>query len=195
MGKGGEMPPKLFKRLAPTPKPAAPPPSPLRAWLPLDPKYGIYAATWALSKATGAGSHLLATLAWATALRYAVNHAFVALSKADAFAEPRRIHRKNPPAAQLERELDWDGPVILSPLAFVVVDLATPWLRADRVAAFDGRCVFALFAAHYLAVEPVYYAFHVWLHREWAYKRSHGCLLYTSPSPRDKRQSRMPSSA
>ena len=25
--------------------------------------------------------------------------------------------------------------------------------------------------------------------------RSHGCLLYTSPSPRDKRQSRMPSSA
>ena len=23
----------------------------------------------------------------------------------------------------------------------------------------------------------------------------HGCLLYTSPSPRDKRQSRMPSSA
>ena len=24
---------------------------------------------------------------------------------------------------------------------------------------------------------------------------SHGCLLYTSPSPRDKRQSRMPSSA
>ena len=25
--------------------------------------------------------------------------------------------------------------------------------------------------------------------------RSNGCLLYTSPSPRDKRQSRMPSSA
>ena len=25
--------------------------------------------------------------------------------------------------------------------------------------------------------------------------RSEGCLLYTSPSPRDKRQSRMPSSA
>ena len=24
---------------------------------------------------------------------------------------------------------------------------------------------------------------------------AHGCLLYTSPSPRDKRQSRMPSSA
>ena len=26
-------------------------------------------------------------------------------------------------------------------------------------------------------------------------EESHGCLLYTSPSPRDKRQSRMPSSA
>ena len=28
-----------------------------------------------------------------------------------------------------------------------------------------------------------------------AHERSHRCLLYTSPSPRDKRQSRMPSSA
>ena len=28
----------------------------------------------------------------------------------------------------------------------------------------------------------------------WA-KRVHGCLLYTSPSPRDQRGSRMPSSA
>ena len=28
-----------------------------------------------------------------------------------------------------------------------------------------------------------------------AYHLSHTCLLYTSPSPRDKRQSRMPSSA
>ena len=28
----------------------------------------------------------------------------------------------------------------------------------------------------------------------WA-ERPYGCLLYTSPSPRDKRQSRMPSSA
>ena len=27
------------------------------------------------------------------------------------------------------------------------------------------------------------------------YDMSYGCLLYTSPSPRDKRQSRMPSSA
>ena len=29
----------------------------------------------------------------------------------------------------------------------------------------------------------------------YAYTMSHPCLLYTSPSPRDKRQSRMPSSA
>ena len=27
------------------------------------------------------------------------------------------------------------------------------------------------------------------------FERVHACLLYTSPSPRDKRQSRMPSSA
>ena len=29
----------------------------------------------------------------------------------------------------------------------------------------------------------------------WELSDFHGCLLYTSPSPRDKRQSRMPSSA
>ena len=29
----------------------------------------------------------------------------------------------------------------------------------------------------------------------WAAEHVVGCLLYTSPSPRDKRQSRMPSSA
>ena len=30
------------------------------------------------------------------------------------------------------------------------------------------------------------------VHKHWHFN---GCLLYTSPSPRDKRQSRMPSSA
>ena len=32
-------------------------------------------------------------------------------------------------------------------------------------------------------------------HVDFAYEVSRSCLLYTSPSPRDKRQSRMPSSA
>jgi len=133
----------------------------------------IYLATYLISRATGGAWHLMPVLAYATVLRYCVNYAFVALSKCDSFAEPRRIQRKNPPASQLERELDWDGPVILSPLAFVVVDLITPLLRPERLAPMDGSCVLALFAAHYLAVEPVYYAFHVWLHRDWAYRRSH----------------------
>ena len=31
--------------------------------------------------------------------------------------------------------------------------------------------------------------------RDWGYQLAKDCLLYTSPSPRDKRQSRMPSSA
>ena len=33
------------------------------------------------------------------------------------------------------------------------------------------------------------------LERDTGRKRGFACLLYTSPSPRDKRQSRMPSSA
>ena len=30
---------------------------------------------------------------------------------------------------------------------------------------------------------------------EWGIDRIYGCLLYTSPSPRDRQKSRMPSSA
>jgi len=178
MGRGGQRPPSLRQLQSPlvgdVAKAGLAPPEPAaERWI-LDPKYAIYAFTYLLSLATGAGAHLVPALAKATLLRYLVNHAFVALSKWDAFAEPRRIHRKNPPAQQLERELDWDGPVILSPLAFVLVDLLTPWLRPDRVGPCDARSVAALFAAHYACVEPVYYAFHVWLHGDWAYRRSHG---------------------
>ena len=135
MGRGGQRPPSLRQLQSPlvgdVAKAGLAPPEPAaERWI-LDPKYAIYAFTYLLSLATGAGAHLVPALAKATLLRYVVNHAFVALSKWDAFAEPRRIHRKNPPAQQLERELDWDGPVILSPLAFVLVDLLTPWLRPD----------------------------------------------------------------
>ena len=36
---------------------------------------------------------------------------------------------------------------------------------------------------------------HVILTKDWGSFKAGTCLLYTSPSPRDKRQSRMPSSA
>ena len=39
----------------------------------------------------------------------------------------------------------------------------------------------------------------IWLHRLshrlWEREQTKGCLLYTSPSPRDRQKSRMPSSA
>ncbi|CAE8604335.1 unnamed protein product, partial [Polarella glacialis] len=106
-------------------------------------------------------------------MRYAVNLLFTMLSKLDRLAEPVKIHRANPPAEQHERELDWDGPVILSPLAFVLVDAVTPWLRAEFVMALCWQSVAALFLAHYLVVEPVYYTFHRWLHWPQVYKASH----------------------
>ena len=109
MGRGGQRPPSLKELQSPlvadVAKAGLAPPAPAARWT-VDPKYAIYAFTYLLSRATGAGAHLVPALAKATLLRYLVNHAFVALSKWDAFAEPRRIHRKNPPASQLERELD-----------------------------------------------------------------------------------------
>ena len=40
-----------------------------------------------------------------------------------------------------------------------------------------------------------FYEIRVAEHRGVIMKKNYSCLLYTSPSPRDKRQSRMPSSA
>ena len=97
MGKGGERPPSLAPQVSAhdtlqsplvgklaAMKGASPPPT--GKWVSVDPKYLIYGATYLFSRATGAGEHLLPVLAWATLLRYAVNHGFVALSKWDAFA-------------------------------------------------------------------------------------------------------------
>ena len=96
-------------------------------------------------------SEFMAHLMAGTLLRYAINLAFTALSKLDCVAEPRRIHKENPPANQLERELDWDGPIILSPVAFLLVDALTPWF--STIAPFSAKGVGVMFAAHYGIVE------------------------------------------
>ena len=118
--------------------------------LPSDYKYWIYPAAclvaWYLGK-----SEFMAHLMAGTLLRYAINLAFTALSKLDCVAEPRRIHKENPPANQLERELDWDGPIILSPVAFLLVDALTPWF--STIAPFSAKGVGVMFAAHYGIVE------------------------------------------
>ena len=118
--------------------------------LPSDYKYWIYPAAclvaWYLGK-----SEFMAHLMAGTLLRYAINLAFTALSKLDCLAEPRRIHKENPPANQLERELDWDGPIILSPVAFLLVDALTPWF--STIAPFSAKGVGVMFAAHYGIVE------------------------------------------
>lgn len=117
--------------------------------------------------------HLVPHLLMGTALRYCVNLAFTALSKMDAVAEPVKIHRSNPPVKQLERELDWDGPLILSPAAFVLVDCITPWLGPEKVVPFSLWSLTVLFLSHYLVVEPIYYVFHLWLHTSEPYRKSH----------------------
>jgi hypothetical protein len=75
-------------------------------------KYLIVPLTWALASFCGK-DHLMPSLMGGSALRYVVALVFTALSKLDSVAEPVRIIRGNPPARQHERELDWDGPIIL----------------------------------------------------------------------------------
>lgn len=136
-------------------------------------RFMVYPMTYIVAMQLGRGEHLLPCLAVGTLLRYAVNFTFTILSKLDWLAEPVRINRANPPADQHDRELDWDGPVILSPLAFVLVDAATPWLREDSVVPLSWWGMVVMFLGHYLLTEPIYYAFHRILHLPNIYKASH----------------------
>ena len=92
--------------------------------------------------------------------------------------------------------------------AAVLLSLATPQspepmtdaIRAPLRSHQDGKTVLWLaLGLLLLAAALVYYfnsgALKVAISKEQILERLNDCLLYTSPSPRDKRQSRMPSSA
>eukprot|EP00434_Breviolum_minutum_P027849 symbB.v1.2.024635.t1/scaffold2348.1/size84933/2 len=112
-------------------------------------RYLVYPMTYILAHQVGS-EHLMPACIIGTLVRYAINLLFTCLSKMDSFSERVKIHRVNPPAEQHERELDWDGPVILSPTAFVLVDAITPWLRSTVPLSFTSLAV--CFLAHYLVV-------------------------------------------
>ena len=60
-------------------------------------------------------------------------------------------------------------------------------------AAFFGMAADRIFDWH--IYDPAHGGAMLWQHLFWFFGHPEVCLLYTSPSPRDKRQSRMPSSA
>ena len=64
----------------------------------------------------------------------------------------------------------------------------------DAISVFQQKSVDILRHADRLYNENDFSGLPESIHRLF-YKQSSSCLLYTSPSPRDKRQSRMPSSA
>ena len=70
--------------------------------------------------------------------------------------------------------------------AYIAVFMCTTIQRAEE--REGGACSFVACLSH-LAID------HASLSRRSIERGREGCLLYTSPSPRDKRQSRMPSSA
>ena len=106
-----------------------------------------------------------------TAGRYVLHVIMNALAKWDGFAEPTRIIRKNPPANQLERELDYDNAFIFSVGAFLVVKWMTPFL--DAPVGLTWRSVALCAAGHFVVTEPVYYAFHRWMHWPGVYQKTH----------------------
>jgi sterol desaturase/sphingolipid hydroxylase (fatty acid hydroxylase superfamily)/predicted amino acid dehydrogenase len=110
----------------------------------------------------------------ATLLRYCVAAAFTLVSHLDALTSRRIVTEELHANRQLERELDWDTPLLLSPLAVIVASLFAPGFTPEAMAVtFQGAGVLAALGAHYLVVEPIYYAFHLWLHRAGPYAASH----------------------
>ena len=64
----------------------------------------------------------------------------------------------------------------------VIANVIISWLVAFNVLNTQNRFVYSILEFTYKLTDPIL-------------NRIRSCLLYTSPSPRDKRQSRMPSSA
>jgi len=131
----------------------------------------LYLLTWAAAALLAPSTDLQTHVLLATAARYAVNHGFTFLAQCHGLVERYRILEKNPPADQLARELDWDHPLIGSAIAFLAVQLCTPWL--DSISAFSWRSLGMCALGHYLVVEPLYYFYHVALHWPRLYKFTH----------------------
>ena len=80
---------------------------------------------------------------------------------------------------QWKVEPDWQEPF----LAALADRGATPAQRDDALGDVDDACIRQNKTAREIFGDPV------------AYGKDYPCLLYTSPSPRDRTRSRMPSSA
>ena len=95
--------------------------------------------------------------------------------------------------------LEWDGPVLLQSERRGVYHSWLSWLRRSG-RLFACRC-----SRRELADQPIYPGFCRQAAHNWGWQRQRlpswrlrvadDCLLYTSPSPRDRTRSRMPSSA
>ena len=98
-----------------------------------------------------------------TAWRYIAHLVMNALAKWDSFSQSTRITRKNPPASQLERELDYDNAFMFSIGAFLVVKFFTPFL--SNPVPLSWRSVAWCVIGHFTVTEPLYYSFHRWMVR------------------------------
>ena len=71
-------------------------------------------------------------------------------------------------------------------LLLAIVNADVLELKVDDELAVQARAEFAKFDQKIAPADAVL---------DWAERSAYSCLLYTSPSPRDQRGSRMPSSA
>eukprot|EP00928_Gymnodinium_smaydae_P024844 TRINITY_DN1998_c0_g1_i1.p1 TRINITY_DN1998_c0_g1~~TRINITY_DN1998_c0_g1_i1.p1 ORF type:complete len:633 (-),score=77.53 TRINITY_DN1998_c0_g1_i1:373-2211(-) len=135
-----------------------------------DYKLLVYPALWIIASQLVPSTAFLESFLLSTLGRYVVNHSFTFLAHVESVSQRLRIIDKNPPAEQLQRELDWDNPLIGSVIAAFIVQL-TPWV--NNVKQFSLFGVAFGFLAHYLITEPLYYFFHRVLHWRRFYKHSH----------------------
>jgi len=113
----------------------------------------------------------VATLFVGTFWRYVAHVVLNALAKWDSFSQRTRIVHRNPPAKQLERELDYDDALMWSICAFLLVKCMTPFL--SNPVPLSGLSVAWCFIGHMAVTEPVYYAFHRWMHIPQYFKLTH----------------------
>jgi hypothetical protein len=106
-----------------------------------------------------------------TACRYFIAFIFNLFANSESLTGHLRIYDKNPPISQMKRENDWDNALILSVLAFWVVDTFTPLFKQESTDIYLS--VLCCFCSHYFLVEPIYYLAHYIMHKTNFYSHRH----------------------
>lgn len=134
-------------------------------------KYALYVPVAAAALLCDDSDRWMAHMCVLTAVRYALNLAFLSASRIHAISGKHRIQSKGMEFEQMDREDNWDDFLILQVLSMTAVHWVLPGFNSFPAVHWVG--LLQLLLLHVGPTEFVYYWFHRALHHHSLYKGYH----------------------